>query len=73
MKKRPWDPEKYANRTPLSTVVDRAVKLIRPPMGSQHWKEGLLLVVDAETEELLATTYPNFKDPKTRWDLRPDC
>jgi hypothetical protein len=69
-----WDPAKYARRKPLSTIVDRPVKLIRAPMGSQHWKEGLLHVVDAETEELLAVISPiGFKDPATKWDLRTDC
>lgn len=69
-----WNPEKYASRKALSTIVGRDVRLVRAPAGSPHWKQGLLRVEDAKTGELLAIILPQgFRDPVTGWDLRSDC
>jgi hypothetical protein len=74
MRRRKWDPEKYKNRKALSTIVDRPLRLVRSPAATQHWKEGLLRIEDAETGELVALVHPlNLRDPATGWDLRTDC
>jgi hypothetical protein len=70
MTRRKWDPAKYAGRKPLSSVIDRPLRLVRAPTGSQHWKEGLLHALDAETGDLVALLNPlNMRDPATGWDL----
>lgn len=75
-RKRPakHDSAKYEARTPLSAVVDRPIRLTRAPQGTANWKQGLLLVVDVETGDILATVPPaELRDPKTKWPLRADC
>ena len=69
-----WDADKFAARKPLSTIVDRPIRLVRAAVGSKHWRQGLLEVVDNETGEVIATVSTGgFRDPATTWTLRMDC